>query len=481
MSRRKSTWSILTRRLKWASGLGFLTGLVYTAFLWSPPPSSADRTSAAPKAQLADPVLRPLQPEGLALRGLGSTLSGSDASPRTSTVSHGKRSASKKTDSWAIPAGRVDIAAGVREGDALIQRLADGTKLTFTVRPELQHDAEQALAKYRAQFGALVVMDPKTGAILAIAERDVSPNPTRKIAFKADGPAASVFKVVTSAALVEHGGLRSEAKICTHGGARRLESRHLVDNRRKDRWCQTFAEAHGASNNVAFARWSDRLIEPEQLTATADKFMFNRRIPFLWKVGVSEAKVPRASRLGFAKTAAGFQGTRLSPLHGALIASAVANGGVMMTPRLVAGAEDTSGRSLYSAQWKQLSKVMSEATASEVTELMKATTVGEGSAARYFMRRKKRARVTDLNGAVNIAGKTGTLSRKRRHFSWFVGFAPAENPEVVVSALVVNGEVWTTKGAVVAREFLQRFFNRKKRQQRKALRAIQKASSRSKK
>jgi|GEM_PF-367250 len=480
-----SPWKTLARRLKWATLLGLLTGTAYTSFIWDPPPSVAeDEDSLLARAKPVDPVLRPLKPRAVAVRGLGEAFADSKrASARAKLGARPEHRTAVRApgDGWAIPAGQVNLAAAKREGDVLVQQLADGSALEFTVAPGLQHDAIQSLAKYRAQYGALVVLNPKTGEVLAMAERDVSPHPTRGIALKADGPAASVFKVVTSAALIDKGGLKSSDKICTHGGARRLDARHLVDNKRKDRWCQTFAEAHGASNNVAYARWADRLLEPEQLGATADTFMFNRRIPFLWKVGVSDATVPRASRLGFAKTAAGFQGTKLSPMHGALIAATVANGGTMMTPRLIRSAKAPSGEEAYSAEWKTLSKVMSPATAREVTTLMKQTTVGEGSAARYFLRRKKFARVRDINGAVAVAGKTGTLSNRGRNFSWFVGFAPADDPEIALAALVVNGKVWTTKGAVVAREFFQRYFSRKKRQQKKAKRAAERAAKRSKK
>ncbi len=477
-----SRWKTLARRLRWASGLGLLTGVAYTIVVWVPPPSNAETETANVETTPApeEPVLRPLKPKGLALRGLGLALAEAPRSAKAllaSAPTH--RSANKVADrGFAIPAGQVDLAAGQRQGDALVQKLADGTELEFTVAPALQRDAKEALAKYRAHYGALVVLRPQTGEILAMAERDTSPHPTRGIALKADGPAASVFKIVTSAALVDKGGLKPADQICTHGGARRLDSRHLVDNKRRDRWCQTFAQAHGSSNNVAFARWADRLLEPEQLTATADAFLFNRRIPFLWKIGVSEAVVPRSSRLGFAKTAAGFQGSKLSPMHGALIAASVANRGQMMTPRLIRRATDAAGEELYAAQWDPLSRVMSASAAKDVTELMKQTTIGEGSAARYFMRRQKFNRVKGPQGGVAVAGKTGTLSRGQRHFSWFVGFAPADNPEVAVAALVVNGKVWTTKGAVVAREFLQRYFKRQRRAARKAARRSKRSAQR---
>jgi len=64
---------------------------------------------------------------------------------------------------------------------------------------------------------------------------------------------------------------------------------------------------------------------------------------------------------------------------------------------------------------------------------------------------------------VKIAGKTGSLSRKdgdsRKYYSWFVGFAPADNPRIAVASMVVNGPKWKVKGTPVAKKAMQAYFS----------------------
>ena len=67
---------------------------------------------------------------------------------------------------------------------------------------------------------------------------------------------------------------------------------------------------------------------------------------------------------------------------------------------------------------------------------------------------------------MRAGGKSGSLAGKdeggTRNYSWFVAVAPIEDPEIVVASLVVNGETWTIKGAVPAREVLAAFFDKAK-------------------
>ena len=100
---------------------------------------------------------------------------------------------------------------------------------------------------------------------------------------------------------------------------------------------------------------------------------------------------------------------------------------------------------------------MQERTAQVLTDMMIHTT-GTGTAGPYFRKRGK-----PLVG-IRVAAKTGTLSAKaedgtRHRFSWWVGFAPAENPQIAVSAMVVNVGAWRIKSSYLAREVLEEYFD----------------------
>jgi len=371
---------------------------------------------------------------------------------------------------WALPAAQIDpkratlveppASANGPNGSngrgRLGQVLDDGTRVTLTLDPRLQDVAQSTLERYKVGWGAVVALRPDTGEVLAFAEHAERRPDLSHLPLHAGAPAASIFKIITSAALLEKGGLEPDTSICTHGGHHQLTLYNLKPSERLDTKCETLAQALGSSNNVAFARWADQKLQPLELQAMANRFLFGKRIPFPWAVGVSEARIPTASRLGLARAAAGFEGTTLSPLHAALVAAAVANDGVMMAPYLVAKA-DKDGQTLFEASPHKLADVLSADTSKKLRGMLEETvTSGTG---RKFFEKKGVARLP-----VRAGGKSGSLSGTddgtTRYYSWFVAMAPIDKPEVVVAALVVNGAEWTIKGAVPARDVLLAWFDK---------------------
>jgi len=364
--------------------------------------------------------------------------------------------AASKGGRWAIPAGAIDPRRATLLDGRLGQVLDDGTRVVLTLEPRLQNVAQATLERYQVEWGAVVAIRPQTGEILAFAEYAQGRPDLSRLALHAGAPAASIFKIITSSALLEFGGLTPDSEICTHGGHHKLTLYNLKPNERLDTKCETFAQALGSSNNVAFARWADEKLEPTQLQAMANRFLFGKRIPFPWAVGVSEARIPSASRLGLARAAAGFEATTLSPLHAALVTATVANDGVMMAPYLVQRAVK-DGASVFEATPAQLAQVLTPAIARQLRGMLEETvTYGTG---RKFFEKKGAARLP-----VRVGGKSGSLSGKdagiTRNYSWFVAFAPIDKPEIAVATLVVNGAEWTVKGAVPAREVLDAYFDR---------------------
>ena len=261
------------------------------------------------------------------------------------------------------------------------------------------------------------------------------------------------------------------------------------------------------------------------LKEEAERFGFNRSIPFAIPVEPSEANIPE-SAFAFAETGAGFGDVYLSPLHGALIAATIANGGVWRDPTLFealpalpgtgtvqegpaesrapglapvatsdregaadalaeegalvasaaaadtptlpngeAGAvpKDPTRRALQASLGTAESlaiagpdgetaedgvRIMDAEQAAALAEILEAT-VTRGTARRVFNERGYR-----VEGAV---GKTGTLADRKpfRDYSWFIGYAPKDNPRVAVAVVVVNDPVWHIRATWLGREAMR--------------------------
>ncbi|HUL61073.1 MAG TPA: penicillin-binding transpeptidase domain-containing protein [Anaeromyxobacteraceae bacterium] len=315
----------------------------------------------------------------------------------------------------------------------------------LTLDPRLQAQLERELADWAVPYGAVVLLEPATGRVVALAEHSRAEPGRRGLALSAFAPAASVFKIVTGAALLEQG-ILPEEEVCYHGGYHRLQKSLLADDPRRDHACATLASAFGRSTNVVFAKLADRGLTPDLLRAEAERFLFNVPIPFVRPVEVSRAEIGD-DPFAFSSAAAGFGPVRLSPLHGALLAAIVANRGMFVPPVLVDAAD---GIDLSPGEPQ---RIVDESIAEALGEMMRRT-VSDGTAQHVFRRPP-----APLRG-VSVAGKTGSLADRSpyRDYSWFVGYAPADAPRVAVAAVVGNGTVWRVRAPTLARDALAAYF-----------------------
>ena len=322
--------------------------------------------------------------------------------------------------------------------------LPDGRAATLTIDPALQLRVEKLLAERPVPYGVSVASEPSTGRILALVEHSrAEPSRAAGLAGKPMSPAASVFKVVTAAALLEQG-VAADENVCFHGGKHRIRPALLKDSPR-DRRCMTLADAMGHSANVAFAKLADRKLTPELLKAEADKLLFNAPLAVDGSVlEASPAAIPE-DPFAFATAAAGFsEEVRLTPLHGAVLAAAVANGGVAMPLTLLDAIDGEP------VERRPGTRLFSPEVARDLGTMLEKT-VAEGTARRAFAGRRLPA------VGAPAAGKTGSLHEQEpfRDHTWFVGYAPVEAPEVAVSTVIVNERIWHVKAPHVARETLR--------------------------
>jgi len=347
---------------------------------------------------------------------------------------------------------RLDL--GTIQGDQYAGRFPNGVTLYYTLDVALQQTMEALFRQYRVPYGAFVAMDPNTGRILALVEYSSAPAQSDPLTLRATFPAASIFKLVTASALLEEKKVSPDTVIRFRGGIYRLGPRNWTDDPRRDRESMTFAEALARSCNVVFAKSALRYLDRNKLLHYAEAFRFNQPIPFEFPVQISRAQIDEGSQ-SLAYSSAGFGDVGLSPLHAAMIAASIADGGQMMAPYLISKIAGPHGEELFSAQPRLLATAITPETAQALREMM-AITVVKGTSRKAFRPRKGHA----LPRGITIGGKTGTLTGEdpKGKYSWFVGMAPLEAPEIAVAALVINRPLWRVKSSFIAREGFSAYF-----------------------
>jgi peptidoglycan glycosyltransferase len=323
----------------------------------------------------------------------------------------------------------------------------------LTIDPMLQEAMDTLLQRGEMHTGAILITEVATGKVLAWSS--VSPGRRRDVCREPVAPSASVFKLVTGSALVEHGVPLNE-KYCYSGGEHVLTMRDLEADEERDKWCATIGMAMGRSINGVFGRLALKHLERDKLRAAAMRLGFAQDIPFDAPVVPSTIEVPE-DELEYARMASGFWHTTLSPFQAQNIALTVASGGEMIRQRIVERVLDEDGSVLYERPKERqvLKRALDERTAWAVGRMMEQT-VQNGTSFQSFHDKAGRPYLPDMR----IAGKTGTLTDKKTDtlYTWWVGFAPARQPEIAVTVLVTNRGAWRVKATNVAADVLRVYF-----------------------
>ncbi len=323
----------------------------------------------------------------------------------------------------------------------------------LTLDPIYQQAAATLLTRGQMYMGAIVLTEVATGRVLAWAS--INPGRRRDLCLEAVAPSASVFKIVTGSALVEQGVPLNE-KYCYGGGEHSITRRDLEADPDRDKWCASVGMAMGRSINAVFARLALRHVERDKLRSAATRLGYGVDVPFDVPVAQASLDVPEDD-LEYARMAAGFWHTTLSPFQANNLALTIANGGEMIRMHIVERVVDADNKVLYlRPQERQVVKrSLDERTAWAVARMMEQT-VANGTSFQTFHDRAGRPFLPDIR----VAGKTGTLTEKKSDtlYTWWVGFAPARSPEVALSVLVVNRGEWHVKATHLAADMLRTYF-----------------------
>jgi cell division protein FtsI/penicillin-binding protein 2 len=353
----------------------------------------------------------------------------------------------------AALAGALDPSTIARVADHYEAPLADGRRARLTLDPMWQEAAAAILKESRAPRGAVVVLDVD-GSVLALAGRraadpkgSVDGTPDVSLALDVWAPAASIFKLVTATALVE-AGVRPAQRVCFHGGVRSVMESNLTDSKR-DRRCEdlTYGVAH--SQNAIIAKLVHQHLQPTDLERVAQALGIDGdTAPWALAGRAGTVEVPAEKGVELGKTAAGFKGTQLSAIGGALLASAIGNKGKLAPPRIVAELLDGERTAPVTAP---KGRQAIEARVAEKVGAMMRSTCHDGSAAKSFRSWK----------GAPIAGKTGTLAHATpfyQEYTWFVGFAHTERGAIAIAVVLGNAEDWWMKAHTAARRIFERAF-----------------------
>ncbi len=369
------------------------------------------------------------------------------ASVQTPGVSPAAPRPAEPTLIAGVVAGFNPAAARLGTDGRYAVTMPDGRRAQLTLEPAWQRATVNLLARHQLPQASVVVMDTDTGRVLVWASSGGQGN---DLARTADAPAASVFKVVTSSALLARG-FNPEQPTCFSGGFHRLMERDLVADPQRDRECVTLHDAFARSINTVFARRALELLRPEQEADAARRWGFGEAIPFDAPVATSAFTIPEDT-LGFARTSAGFWNSTLSPLHGALLAQGIARDGEMLRPWIIDTLQNARGVTVARGGVRPWRRAVSR-EAAEVLQRSMLRTVTDGTGFHGF---HDGARRPYLDG-VTVGGKTGTLTQDAPYtaYTWFVGNAEGEGHRLSFGVMVGNGPVWRIKAAALARQVLQ--------------------------
>jgi peptidoglycan glycosyltransferase len=345
--------------------------------------------------------------------------------------------------------------------DEILSTTPEGDDLRTTLDPAAQRAALDRLA---GRKGAVIALDPRTGAIKAMVSvpgYDPGELPSGKLfsrlnqdpgsplldrVTQAGYPPGSTFKVVTAIAAIDSGRYTPESTVSGRNG--KVISGVPLNNFGNEQFGDiTLTDALTHSVNTVWGEVGEKLG-----AATMQKYM--GRLGFGEQADVdlpSDERAPSGEfvdgrfvdatngKVDIGRMAIGQDKLRVTPLQMAMVAAAVANDGILVTPHLGDRVVDADGRVVRRIRGTEKSRVMSADSARKINAMMQQV-VREGSGT-----------AAALQG-IDVAGKTGTAEKniaQRINQPWFIGFAPANDPKVVVAATVETA-IGGTGGVIAA-------------------------------
>lgn len=348
------------------------------------------------------------------------------------------------------------LATAEVNGARISTRTSEGRQHIYTIQGDLQRRVYGYLAKNQVPYGVFVAIEPASGRILGMtAYSSIDPSWAKRSAYELY-PMASLFKIVTASAALENNKITPESVIEFRGNSYSENPRYWDASPRGGNNRMDVSYAMGKSINPVYGRVASDIAGKSSVMASVSRFGFNQELLPGIPAKQSQAGEPvndHALRL----MGAGLDhDVKISPLHAAVIMSAIANGGKMMAPGLTSSIVDEHGIEKETFTPRELRRLTSPETSASLTRML-SSTVLTGTSRKAFHDRNGRPLLD-----VTVAAKTGSINGTdpKGHYSWFAAFAPIQNPRIALVALVINPDKWKIKASQVGEQALEEFFRR---------------------
>ena len=336
----------------------------------------------------------------------------------------------------------------------------NGHNIILTIDRTAQYIAENALAEavkeYSAKSGIAIVMEPQTGAILAMAQAPFfNPNAYtdfnkalwRNRAITDPFEPGSTMKIFSAAAAIESGNVRASDIFFCENGTYKI-GKNVVHDIKKFGWL-SLQQIVKYSSNIGAVKISEKL-GPEKLYGMFRKFGFGDKtgIDSPGETAGSLSYYKNWTTVDTASIAFGY-GISVSAIQLIAAVSTIANDGILMKPYLVQAITDDSGKPLKQFQPQIVRRVIKDQTAQTIKAIMKTviTTGGTGTNAAL-----ENYTVCGKTGTTRKLDENGTYSNNK-HIASFVGFTPAEKPQLAILVVIDEPQGKYYGGTVAAPVF----------------------------
>ena len=317
-------------------------------------------------------------------------------------------------------------------------------RVEYAFDAELTRSILRVLKRGRVERGHVIALDTRTGRVLAYVSTDPQTFPPDR-----SYPAASLVKVVTAAAALEHAPDRARRPCLYTGNRYRLTPSRVHRPKRGNE--ASLERALATSNNQCFAQLAVETVGSEALLSSVEAFGWLDPPAPGHAAGSAD---PGDDDYDLGRLGCGLAGSRITPLHAAQLAATLANG-EQVEPWWVDRVVDGSGEGLALPPRAAPRRVISHEMAEELRSMLVRTTT-HGTARSAFRDRRGRPKLRDIK----VAGKTGNLSGGDPHgrYEWFVGVAPASEPTVAVAVLQLQSNLWWSKSSELAADVFKEIF-----------------------
>lgn len=328
--------------------------------------------------------------------------------------------------------------------------------LETTLDQALQSYMLKVIQRSRSPLIGFVAMDPATGRILSVIDSK-KVNRAKSICLSSQFPAASIFKIVSAAAAIDRCNISGDTSLTYNGWAHTLYKNQLTDRINRYTNSTSLKSSFAKSINPVFGKLGIFRLKKDLIEEYANRFGFNQKIEFELPVELSRISVGE-DPYHWAEVCCGFnRETLISPIHGAMMAAAIVNGGKLVEPTIIGYITDEENNPVYVGSTNIIRRVISRKASREMKELM-AATISSGTCSSTFRGYRRDSILSKLS----IGGKTGSINNKsdELHYDWFVGYCAekAGTKKLALSVLVVHDKLLREKSHEFARRAMRYYF-----------------------